>query len=341
MDELLKTPNAGVDSFMDTLKKAMNGIRTYCVILSAIDLGVFEALKVPKGIDELSEELGCDRNLLLIMCRILCKLGLLSERNGVFENTKTSRELLTRDSFYSQIFSIKNTRNTVDLWMNLTRILREGAINRNPGEFFSEVAIHTMAQHSLLGELQRTVRELSKFDEFQKARRLLDLGGGHGLYAIAFTIVNPELEAYVFDLPQVVEVTKKYISRFGAKRVRIIPGNFFKDDIGKNYDVIFSSYNPGGKNPHLIPKIYSGLNRGGIYVNKQIFRDDREISLIDLEWNLWKFEGIEKSDRAYTFRRDLGFKDYISKLKEFGFRILEVIEFDEEIGSRMIVAKKV
>ena len=46
---------------------------------------------------------------------------------------------------------------------------------------------------------------ISELPEFKEARKLLDLGGGHGLYAITFTKSNPNLGAYVFDFPDVVE----------------------------------------------------------------------------------------------------------------------------------------
>jgi len=31
--------------------------------------------------------------------------------------------------------------------------------------------------------------------------------------------------------------------------MRTIPGNFYTDDFVGSYDIIFSSYNPGGKTP--------------------------------------------------------------------------------------------
>ncbi len=340
-ENLLKKPEVNVDYFTKLFNDALNGIRIYSVLISALDLGIFDALRSPKSIEELADELKCDKNLLLILCQILCKLKLLSEIEGKFVNTKLSTELLTSDSFYSQRMFIENTRGLLDLWINLPKILRNGAIKRNPNEFFSKTVIYSMAQYSILGELQRTVKIVSSFSEFWNAKKLLDLGGGHGLYAIAFTKLNPNLEAYVFDLPQVAEKTKEFISKFKAKKVKVIAGNFFTDDIGKDYDIVFSSYNPGGKNPKLIPKIYSSLNKEGIYINKQVFRDDREISLLDLEWNLWKFEGIEKGNRAYTFKNDLSFKEYLKRLEDIGFDILRIIDFDEEIGTKMIIAKKV
>ncbi len=340
-EKLLKVPEVDVNYFTNLFENSLNGIRIYSVLTSALELGLFDSLKVPKSVDELASELGCDKKLLLLLCKILCKLKLLSEVDGKFVNTKLSMELLTSDSFYSQRVFIENTKGILNLWMNLTSILKKGAIKRNPDKFFAERAIHSLAQHSLLGELQKIVKIISNLPEFWNARKLLDLGGGHGLYAIAFTKLNPKLEAYVFDLPNVIEKTKEYIRKFKGERVKVLAGNFFTDNIGKNYDIVFSSYNPGGKNPNLISKIYSSLNKGGIYVNKQVFRDNKEISLLDLEWNLWRFEGIEKGIKVYTFKNDLSFKEYLKSLEEVGFKILNIIHLDEDMGTKMIVAKKI
>ena len=38
---------------------------------------------------------------------------------------------------------------------------------------------------------------------------MIDLGGGHGLYAIALAALNPALEAYVFDLPLVIPTNER------------------------------------------------------------------------------------------------------------------------------------
>ncbi len=135
---------------------------------------------------------------------------------------------------------------------------------RDASKFFAEIVIHSLAQNALLGELQRTVKIVSEFEEFKNAKKLLDLGGGHGLYAMAFTALNEKLKAYVFDLPHVVEKTKEYIRKFSADRVDVIAGDFFVDSIVSKYDVVFSSYNPGGKKAELIPKIYASLNKNGL-----------------------------------------------------------------------------
>ncbi|HDD36352.1 MAG TPA: methyltransferase [Archaeoglobus veneficus] len=345
--DLLQEPSKALE-FDEMLKNAMDGFRIYCLILSAVKLKIFDVLKTPKGADEIAEELRCnDKKLLYVLCEVLKSKGLILEENGKYRNSEVAEDFLTSDSFFSQCKFIENTFGNLRLWLELHEIVKHGVIKRarkDASKFFAETVIHSLAQNALLGELQKTVKIVSEFEEFKNARRLLDLGGGHGLYAMAFTALNENLKAYVFDLPHVVEKTKEYIRKFNANRVDVIAGNFFVYSIGSNYDVVFSSYNPGGKKAELIPKIYESLNKNGLYVNKQYFSDsnDSNFTLIDLEWNLWGFD-IEKAEKTYTFKGDLSFKNYIKELEKVGFEILKVVDMNanDKMNDKMIIAKKI
>jgi len=54
VEKLMKLPETKVDYFRKLLEDSLNGIMTYSVLVSSLELGVFDALKVPKGIDSLS-----------------------------------------------------------------------------------------------------------------------------------------------------------------------------------------------------------------------------------------------------------------------------------------------
>ncbi len=337
---LIEMPDIDPQDFVLMLNNSMDGFRRYFTIYSAVKIGLFDALKNPKGIEELAEELDCDKEILHVFCEVLKNLGLLSKDGDKYTNTKMAETFLVSSSFYSQTMFIENTFENLRLWLELPEILKKGRIKRKSSKFFAERTIHSLAQNSLLGEIQRTVNIISSLPEFKRARKLLDLGGGHGLYAVAFTALNRNLHAYVFDLPHVVERTRDYIRKFKAEgRVGVIAGDFFIDSLGEGYDIVFSSYNPGGKKLELIPKIYSCLNRGGVYANKQYFSDGRDLALLDLEWNLWDFDGIEKDKRLYTFKNDLNLDGYLNALERTGFKLLDVVDLGE--GDKIILAKKI
>ncbi|MCS7120989.1 MAG: acetylserotonin O-methyltransferase [Archaeoglobaceae archaeon] len=319
----------GAEDFLNFINSALDGARRIYALKAAIDLNIFEILKKPSTLDELVEKLNCDRKLLKVFLDALCSLKLLEKQEDLYKCSNLSLNFLTSLSPYSQIETLKNQINSLESWRNLAEIFKRGPVVFKPGEFFRK-RIKVLAKSCLLGELQEVLEIVSSLQEFRDARKLLDLGGGHGLYAIAFTTLNKKIEAYVFDLPEVVEEV-----RFESERVKFIAGDFFKDDIGSGYDIVFSSFNPAGKNAKMIEKIYKSLNCNGLYINRQVFAD--EPSLLDVEWNLWKFEGIEKGERVYSFSEDLSFEDYLKELEKF-FKVEKVVKLKR---STMIISRKV
>lgn len=105
----------------------------------------------------------------------------------------------------------------------------------------------------------------------ETARRLLDVGGGHGLHAIKFCRRYPHLSATVFDLPQALEVAREVIAAEAmVERVSVQAGNFWKDDLGNGYDaaLVFSivQMNSPDKDMELLRKVAGALNPGGLVV---------------------------------------------------------------------------
>jgi demethylspheroidene O-methyltransferase len=82
----------------------------------------------------------------------------------------------------------------------------------------------------LMAESQRMIAEqVTAVYDFKQHRKLLDVGGGQGVFVRAAQAAAPGLEVALFDLPAV------------AARAGDIPthgGNFFTDPLPQNYDLI-------------------------------------------------------------------------------------------------------
>ena len=288
------------------------------------------------------------------MLKILNELGLIESKvidgRVYYKNTEITNIYLKNDSEYSIINPIYSYFENIKNWENLADILKDSPDYQNADvdSFFPKV-VRRMADECKCWELQRVLSYIAKYEEFKNAKKLLDLAGGHGLYAIGFSMLNKNLKCYVFDLPRVIEETKKFIEKYNAKNVFTIAGDFYKDDIGNGYDIIFCSYNPGGKNPKIAEKVYNALNEGGLFINKQFFPDKEEgikDYINNMEWNFSKPKGLKKDRIRYTFEGDLNLNDYLKYLENLGFKILEVVEMPELLGfecfgkAKMIVAKK-
>ncbi len=373
--DLMQEPEVEADRLFKLLDSSVQGLRECRLIATAFELRVFEALKVPLSAGSLAEKLDCDPILMPHFCEALHSLGLLDrfkegeheekentqmkERSEGAENrseeiilnnraknegavylvSELSATYLLETSPFSQQHYLAERLRNIELWDRLPQILKGGPDIFEKGPFFGEV-IQCMAENARCGMLQETVRLVLENVDFGNIKKMLDLGGGHGLYTIAFAKLNENLQAFVFDLPPVTEKTRHFIEKYGASNVDVIPGDFFKDEIGSGYDLIFSSFNPGGKVPSLIPKIAEALNPGGIFITMQV--PDEKINsspLLSLDWNLWTFEDVKKGGSRYSFENSVPFSEYIEMLGNYGLEVSHSLDIRD--ASRIVFARKI
>jgi hypothetical protein len=103
----------------------------------------------------------------------------------------------------------------------------------------------------------------------------LDLGGGHGLYAIALCQSNPGLKGIVFDKPDVTKITRKYIEKYQLTgRISTQGGDICTDGFGSGFDIVIVSHLLYKFRKELEPffdKVYKALNPGGLLVTNHWF----------------------------------------------------------------------
>jgi hypothetical protein len=73
-------------------------------------------------------------------------------------------------------------------------------------------------------------------------RKLLDVGGGTGIYSIAWLQQHPQLRAIVWDRPEVLKVAQEMAEKYGvADRLECVPGDMFVDPVPGDCDVMLLS----------------------------------------------------------------------------------------------------
>jgi hypothetical protein len=115
--------------------------------------------------------------------------------------------------------------------------------------------------------------------ELSGRRRLIDVGGGPGTYAIHFCRHNPDLGAVVFDLPTTRPFAEKCIDQHGlSRRIRFSEGNFLTTEIPGRYDVAWLSHILHAESPddcrRLISKTVGILEPGGLILIHEFFLND-------------------------------------------------------------------
>jgi ubiquinone/menaquinone biosynthesis C-methylase UbiE len=276
--------------------------------------------------------------------KVLVFLGFLRHEKGRYINTPIAQEFLRRGSPLYQGDLIRLQAAYYDVWSNLTKAVT-GVWKPEPpkrGEnTFNKMFTYAMAEAALRGSLHRVVEAVVRnIPELSKARRMLDLGGGHGLYAVAFTQIFPKLKVDVYDLPPVVDVAKEFTSRWRVgSRVNFVAGDFTKQGLGKNlYDVVFASHVLYRKdyNRKLLKKIFTSLKPKGLLISSHWMEGKTE-NLASILWNLnMLLLGYTKTTALYSE------EEFCKLLRETGFTVLRIFTAVEEYDPvTIVVARKI
>jgi cyclopropane fatty-acyl-phospholipid synthase-like methyltransferase len=114
---------------------------------------------------------------------------------------------------------------------------------------------------------------VSRLPEFSSFNRMLDLGGGHGMFTLYFINAHPTMTGVVYDRPAVVPVAEAFATQYGLQeRIAVRAGDYIKDDIGKGYDFIWACATLNfARNDleSLFTKISEALNTGGVFISFQ------------------------------------------------------------------------
>lgn len=95
---------------------------------------------------------------------------------------------------------------------------------------------------ALAGRAKNVAPALAKNLDLSKAKVLLDVGGGTGIYSIAAVKANPHLRAIVWDRAEVLKVAGEFAAEHGvADRVELRPGDMLTDPVPAGCDAILLS----------------------------------------------------------------------------------------------------
>jgi predicted O-methyltransferase YrrM len=223
---------------VEVLRMIYGAVTTRLIALAA-ELGIADRLEDgPKPVAELAAATGTAPDPLRRMLRTLAGVGVFTEPSpGVFAQTPLSAVLRTGSagSIRDAVLEL-GSPETFGSLMNLEHSIRTGepAFDRTydeewwaylrarpeRSEVFNNIQTITSRQvHSLV---------LEPYD-LSGARRLVDVGGGHGTLVAAMLRRYPELRGVVFDQPAVVEGARRTLEAAEvADRAETVGGSFFE-----------------------------------------------------------------------------------------------------------------
>ncbi|HVM44006.1 MAG TPA: methyltransferase [Gemmatimonadales bacterium] len=265
----------------DELNAMIRGYQESRVLLTAIELDVLSAVGAGATGAAVAAACRTDRRATELLLNALVALEVLRLEGDRYEITPVAARYLVAGAPDDARDALKHNLSLWTTWSSLTEAVREGHVALRaemPDRDDDWTVPFIAAMHrNAAARAPLVVQAVGAAG----VRRLLDVGGGSGAYAIAFARANPALEAVVLDLPTVLPITRGHIEEAGlGARVTTRPGDLRKDDFGSGYDLVFMSaichmLGPDG-NRDLLKRSARALAPGGrVVIQDFILEPDR------------------------------------------------------------------
>lgn len=261
--------NQGPGPMMDLL-----GAMAFKAVSTALKLDVFEVLSDgPLTVAETARKIEADERGTEVLLKALDAISYVEKQDGRYANTPMTAKWMVRSSPKSIAGMFSYFEGVLKRWDHLDEAIHQGETPTLAWEWFDQHQGWEDYNAAMIATARMADEEIVAKVKLQStARRLLDVGGGHGLHAINFCHRYPDLSATVMDWPQAREVAEATIAAEGmSERVTFQDGDFWSDDLGGGgYDVallfnIIHMYLPD-KNIELLRKVSGALNPGALVI---------------------------------------------------------------------------
>ena len=322
----------------NTIREITSAFQKSRILLSGFELDIFTNIdESGTSSPQIAEKLNLDKIACERLLNALVALDFLVKQNHLFFNTEESFAFLSKKS-PDYMGGLMHTNHLWNTWSKLTQVVKTGnsahssEINERGEEWlFSFInAMHDRAK-------KKAPQQLANID-MSEINSTLDIGGGSGAYSMEFITKKPGLEASVFDLPNVVPITKHFIDIEGfSDKIKIHAGDYTTDILPKGFDLVFLSAiihsNSFAINQDLLKKCFSALNKDGkIIIQDWIMNHGRTHPVAGAVFAINMLVGTEAGD---CFTED----EVTEMLKVSGFKNISRIEF--ETGLSQMIAQKI
>ncbi|MCP3952377.1 MAG: SAM-dependent methyltransferase [Desulfobacterales bacterium] len=239
-----------------------------CTLHAAVKLDLFTAVGTRQlAADDVAGCIHGDPRAVTLLLNALVAMELLEKTGDLFANTPVALEFLSKDSKRYIGYMIMHHHYLVQSWEQLDVAVKTGRPTRGDAAFGDEERRESFLMGMFNNAMVIAPRVAGDIDLGGK-KKLLDLGGGPGTYAIHFCMANPELEATVFDLPTTRPFMEKTVARFNqTDRIDFQSGSYLTDEIPGRYDAAWLSHILHGEGPEdclsIIEKAVAVLEPGG------------------------------------------------------------------------------
>jgi precorrin-6B methylase 2 len=269
----------------ETLLEIARAYQPASVLLAAAELDLFGVLaKEPLTAEELAVALRADQRATRILADALIALGLLEKRDSLYSPAPGTVETLTVDGSETILPMLHHQANCLRSWSQLAATVKTGSraedhtsIRGAKADQAAFIEAMEVASRHAAAKVVAALAPLS-FDH------LLDIGGGPATWTMAFLRAVPEARATIYDLPEVLPLTRRHIEAAGlGDRIDLVAGDFYTDTaLPAGADLAWVSaivhQNSREQNRVLFGKVHSALAHGGQLMIRDIVVDDEHTS---------------------------------------------------------------
>lgn len=322
----------------NTIREFASSFQKSRILLSGFELDVFTYIEESGTSDrQISKTLELNEHACNRLLNALVSLGFLAKQNELFFNTAESFNFLSKKS-PNYLGGLMHSNHLWNTWSHLTEVVKTGTsahsaeINERGDDWLVSfiTAMHDRA-------IKQAPSQLATID-LSGVKTLLDVGGGSGAYSMEFVNRKPEIAATIFDLSNVVPITKKFIEKEGfVHQIKTYSGDYTVDPLPNGFDLVFLSAiihsNSLETNSDLIKKCFLSLNKNGrIVIQDWIMNNDRTQPTSGAVFAINMLVGTESGD-CFTEQEVTGM------LTSAGFSSISKIEF--ESGLSQLIAQKI
>lgn len=214
----------------------------------ADEIGLFSILaENPCTPDQLAHKLGLSPRAVEALLGTLTSLNYLIQLNGVFHLEEVSRSFLLPQSQYYWGGILRYMRSNPITFESLMDAVRndKATIYRDKDVWeahevdVEQARIFTAHMHS---QSVAPAAGAARRGPFQDVKRLLDVGGGSGVFSYTLAHAFPDMRCTVLELPVVCRIAEEHIAREElTDRVDTVSVDFFNDPFPPGYDAILFS----------------------------------------------------------------------------------------------------
>jgi len=311
-------------------------------LLTAGDVRLFNHLQEgPLTIEELSTRTACSLHGLQVLLTCMLNLGYVDQRGSRYSLTRAMRRSFPIELFPEMVPFFRAVNEKLNDATRAVRTDPPGGIVGWNMVTSGDVGRSYQAAMRWLGS-SMVAEVVSRTRIPDPPKRMLDVGGSHGLYSVEFCRQRPPLKATVLDWPIGLESARWTLSQASdvAERIDLIACDFEKENLpARDYDFIFLGNIIHGldeeANQRLFDKIAAVSSNGATIAILDQYSNVKGSAFVKgvaslIGWNLFLFAG----GRAYDF------DDVKEWLERSGFRSTTLTHLRRSPGFSLVTSHK-